>query len=181
MMRHCCAVAGFAIAVLAGCHQGAPSTPKEQASLEAKASSALQAMRAKDPGIDSLISSAAGYAVFPDVGAAGALYVGGAYGKGVLFEGGRPTGFVTLTQGGVGLTLGGQSYAELIVLPSPQDVAKMKGGNFSLGAGITAVVVKPGAAAEARTAATPVLVDTHGGLMAGVTVNGQQINFAPAG
>lgn len=181
MMRYC-AVAGFAIAVAAGCHQGAPKTPQEQASLEQKANAALQEMRAKDPGLDPLLSSAAGYAVFPDVGAAGALYVGGAYGKGVLYERGRPTGFVTLTQGGVGLTLGGQTYAELIVLRSGYDVDRLKAGKFDLGAGITAVIVKPGASAEARTSAgTSVFVNPHGGLMAGVTVNGQQINFSPRG
>ena len=124
----------------------------------------------------------AGYAVFPNIGAAGAIIAGGAYGQGVLYENGVPTGYVSLKQGSIGPQLGGQSFAELVFLRTPYDVSTMKAGAFKFGGDATAVVVTAGASisgqiAEGRT----VFVQPHGGLMAGISLSGQSIGYVPRG
>jgi lipid-binding SYLF domain-containing protein len=142
----------------------------------------LATMRAEQPGLEGLLAASAGYAVFPSVGAAGALYVGGAYGKGVLFQHGNVVGFVDVKQASVGLTLGGKTYGELLLLRNQYDVERLKAGKFAIGADISAVVLTAGAQGSATLDPnTSVIVRPHGGLMADITVSGQRIDFAPAG
>ena len=175
MSKLCVAV----LLVLGACGTSKPS-PSETSNLQAQAATTLNSMTAKDPGLPGLLSSSVAYAVFPNIGAAGALFAGGAYGKGILYEHGQPTGYVELKQGSVGLELGGQTYAELVVLQAPGAVADLKAGNLKLGAGASAVVIKAGGAAQARfESGTAVFVMPHGGLMAGVQVSGQQIAYRP--
>lgn len=167
------------VAAAAGCAAHAPA-PAAQASLEQHASATLAEMQARDPGLGDLMRSATGYAVFPDVGAAGALIAGGAFGKGILYEHGVPTGYVEVRQGSVGPQLGGQTYAELIVLRDPYDIDRLKAGAFDLGAGATAVALDAGASASVRlTSGATVFVLPRGGLMAGVSISGQQVVYRP--
>jgi lipid-binding SYLF domain-containing protein len=90
------------------------------------------------------------------------------------------TGYVELRQGSVGPQLGGQTYSELLVLRDPYDIDRLKAGAFDIGASATAVVLTTGAAANAAlsTGAT-VFVLPRGGLMAGVSISGQQIAYRP--
>src|SRR5262249_46090614 len=82
--------------VVAACSHGTTATTStsspatEQASLDQRADTALADMRARDSGLDGLLQASAGYAVFPEVGQAGALIAGGAYGRGVLYDHGTP-------------------------------------------------------------------------------------------
>ena len=163
----------------AACATHTPA-PQAQASLEDKASATLADMQARDPGLNGLLARSAGYAIFPDVGAAGALVAGGAFGRGFLYEHGVLTGYVELRQGSVGPQLGGQTYSELLVLRDPYDIDRLKAGAFDIGASATAVVLTTGAAANAAlsTGAT-VFVLPRGGLMAGVSISGQQIAYRP--
>jgi len=147
-------VAAIALAVTA-CTSPAPSSPKGQASLEDQANATLGEMFTRAPELHSLLNSSAGYAVFPSVGAAGAFVAGGAYGKGVLYENGYPVGFVSLSQGSIGPQLGGEASAVI------------------LNAGV--------AAAGSISAGRTVFVYPKGGLMASLSVSGQQINFQPRG
>ena len=120
-----------------------------------------------------------GYVVFPQVGEGGFI-VGGARGQGVVFERGRPVGFATLTEGSIGLQAGGQSYSEIIVFEDPGAFQRLKAGNFDLTADAQAIALTSGASANARfEGGTAVFVLPEGGLMAGVTVGGQQISFEP--
>ncbi len=166
------------VCVLGACATHTPS-PQQQQSLEQKGAATLSEMIARDPGLPALLSSSEAYAVFPDVGAAGAI-VGGAFGKGILYERGRPMGYVEVKQGSVGLQLGGQTYAELIVLRNRHDVEELKAGTLNLGAGASAVAIKAGAAASGSFAGgTSVFVMPHGGLMADISISGQTIAYRP--
>ena len=49
-----------------------------------------------------------GYVVFPKIGKGGFI-VGGAHGKGVVFKKQEMVGFASVTQGTVGLQIGGQT------------------------------------------------------------------------
>ena len=69
-------------------------------------------MRAEDPGLGELLRRSYGYALFPKV-TKGGLGVGGAYGRGVVYERGRHVGYSDLSQASVGLQAGGQTFSEL--------------------------------------------------------------------
>jgi hypothetical protein len=97
---------------LAACST-APKSAEGKADIERDAMAALERAERTDPSLTPIFSRAEGYAIFPSVGK-GAVGVGGAYGKGVLFDRGRAVGYCDLTQGTIGLQLGGQSYTEII-------------------------------------------------------------------
>lgn len=171
------AAAFFSVA-LTGCST-APKTQAEKQSLQAEAEAALQSMTAKDSSLASFVERGAGYAVFPSVGKAG-LIAGGAYGRGILFEGGEPSGFVELNQGSVGAQIGAQTYAELVVFENENAVGRLKAGNFDLGAAASAVAIKAGVAATARFEnGVAVFTQPKGGLMAEASITGQKLNYQP--
>jgi lipid-binding SYLF domain-containing protein len=160
---------------------GAPKTQGERDTMYQQADSSLATMTTKDPSLRPLLNSAAGYAVFPNIGKGGFI-AGAAHGRGVLYENGQPTGFVEMTQGSLGAQIGAQTFAELVVLRTPYDVQKLKSGNFSLGANVSAVVLTTGAGAAAdTTTGVNVFIMPRGGVMAELSVSGQQITFQPAG
>jgi lipid-binding SYLF domain-containing protein len=177
MWRSCSSA--ILVCAVAACGANTPSQG-ERVSLEQRAIAALGDMRQRDPGLDQLLAASAGYAVFPEIGAGGAFVVGGAFGRGILFEHGRATGYVEVRQGSIGPQLGGQTYAELVVLRDPIDIRLIRGGTFRMGADASAVVLNAGAAAATQFASgVTVFVLPRGGLMAGVTLNGQQIVYRP--
>ena len=177
-MLRWCTVTALACS-LGACTMRAP-TPEAQASLEQQAAVSLREMQMRDPGLTALLESSAGYAVFPSVGAAGALVAGGAFGRGILYEHGVATGYVEVRQGSVGPQLGGQTYTELLVLRNGFDVDRLKTGDFDFGANASAVALTTGAAASARLArGSTVFVMPRGGLMAGISLSGQQVSYHP--
>src|SRR5262245_57693619 len=135
-------------ALSAGGCSTAPKSESGQQDLIVQADSTLERFRIQDPSINDRIAEAQGYAVFPSIGKGGAA-VGGAFGRGVVYEMGEPIGFATMTQASFGLQLGGQFYSELILFDA-QALERFKRGQFSLGAQASAVAATAGAAANAR-------------------------------
>lgn len=159
----------------------APKSRSGQIDLERQADATLQMMRTRDTGLDPLLRSSAGYVVFPEIGKGGFI-AGAAYGRGVLYERGRHAGFVELNQASIGAQLGGQTFSELIVLRDQFDVDRLKTGQFSMGANASAVALTEGAAGATQfTGGTAVFVVPRGGMMAELTVSGQQLNYKPLG
>jgi lipid-binding SYLF domain-containing protein len=175
---------GFAFAAALGLVAGCATAPKsssERRSLEARADATLDTMIARDPGLRDVVDRAYGYAVFPEVGKGG-LLVGGAYGRGIVYEKGRKVGFVELNQASIGAQLGGQTFSELLVFRDRAALEELKGGDFEIGAGASAVVLTKGAATGARfERGVALFVLPRGGLMVDVSVTGQQLNFQPRG
>ena len=62
---------------------------------------AIDAFKKADPSMAAFFTNSAGYAVFPDVGKGGFI-VGGARGKGMVFEKHNPIGQATMTQASIG-------------------------------------------------------------------------------
>ena len=91
--------------LLASCAT-APATREDKAALVAEASSRWQQMRTADPALGALVQRGHGYALFPDVGKAG-LGVGGAYGRGVVYERGQHIGYSRPDPGDGGRASGG--------------------------------------------------------------------------
>ena len=165
-----------AVSMLAGCTT-APKTAEKRQDLRSDARAALDTMASKDATLREFLDRAAGYAVFPSIGKGGAV-VGGAYGQGVVYEQGQPVGYTDLTQASAGAQLGGQTYSEVIVFEDAKALDRLKAGNYSLGAGASAVLIKSGGAREARFQdGVAVFVHPRGGAMAEATVSGQKLSY----
>ena len=173
-----CAFVAIAGLLVSGCAT-APKTAEGKAELSAKVQTAVDRAKKTDPGLDKFFKESAGYAVFPTVGK-GAVGVGGAYGKGELYQAGQLAGFCTLTQATIGLALGGQAYTELIFFETPAAVDRFKSGNFAFAAQVSAVALKSGASANAKYSnGVAVFTMAETGLMYEASVGGQKFSFEP--
>jgi lipid-binding SYLF domain-containing protein len=164
--------------VMSGCAT-APSSVQGKADIEQEAAVALARAQESDPSLINIFDKAAGYAVFPSVGK-GAVGIGGAYGKGVLYDHGVAVGYCALTHGSIGFQLGGQSYTEIICIETAQNVENFKQGKFRFDAQATAVAIKSGAGANAKfTNGVAVFTMDEAGLMFEASVGGQKFSYQP--
>jgi len=135
--------------------------------------------RAHNQSTQSLFDTAEGYAVFPSVGQ-GAIGIGGAEGRGQVFERGALIGTVKLTQASLGAQLGAQSYSEVIFFESPKALDDFKDGKTAMSAGLSATAASEGGGGEAKYE-HGVLVHTmaRSGLMFEASIGGQHFKFTP--
>jgi lipid-binding SYLF domain-containing protein len=165
------------VAGLLGSCATAPASREDKAALVAAATTRWQQMRQEDPALGALVQRSYGYALFPDVGKAG-LGVGGAYGRGVVYERGQHIGYSDLTQGTVGVQVGGQSFSELLVFESKAALDRFKAGQVSFAADASAVVLKSGVATNATFVdGVAVVVQPIGGVMVEAAIGGQQFTY----
>ena len=148
--------------------------PDESAERHADAQEAKAAMLEKDPEMSRFFDSAVAYAIIPTVGKGG-IGIGGARGKGLLYESGEITADVTLTQLTVGFQWGGQAYSEFIFFKDDLALSDFKRGNYELGAQASAVAVTAGASADADySEGVAIFTQAKGGLMYEASVGGQK-------
>ena len=148
--------------------------PREVEDLDGKSDEAVATFLEKDPSIQKFFDEAAGWVVIPTVGKGG-IGIGGARGKGLLYENGEPTAVVTLTQLTIGFQWGGQAYSEFIFFENDAALENFKGGNYELGAQASAVAVTAGASADANyDSGVAVFTQAKGGLMYEASVGGQK-------
>ena len=142
-------------------------------------------------------NSAYGYAVFPTIGKGG-IGIGGAYGKGRVYEKGKVIGDTSMTQLSVGFQLGGQGFSQIIFFENAEALRLFTQGEFEFGAEASAVAITLGASAKAGStgasagaSAVPekakvvgaynkgmaVFTVAKGGLMYEATISGQKFNF----
>lgn len=172
-----CALVGCAIsASLTGC-ETAPKSESGKEALTAEATGAFQSFKATDSSLSALLNKSVGYAIFPSVGKAGFI-AGGAYGRGTVYEGGQMIGWADISQGTVGLQIGAQSYDELVIFLTQENLDKFKKNEFAFSANLSAVAIKPGVAGAADTSkGVVVFVQPKGGVMAEASVGGQRFTF----
>jgi lipid-binding SYLF domain-containing protein len=162
--------------LLVGCAT-APTSREDREALSAEATSSLQQMRAEDPGLGELMRRSYGYALFPKV-TKGGLGVGGAYGRGMVYEQGRHVGYSDLSQASVGLQAGGQTFSELVVFESKGALDRFKSGQFAFAADASAVVMESGAATNATFVdGVAVVVRPIGGAMVEASIGGQKFAY----
>lgn len=167
-----------ALGLLAACTT-APSSPESRTALLQEAAAALQDMIRMDAGVQSLVRSGHGYALFPEVVKAG-LGVGGGYGQGVVYEQGQHVGFADLTLGSIGVQIGGQTFRELIVFQNKAALDRFKLSPVDFTAGAAAMILQNGAAADATfIEGIAVIVQPITGAMAEATIGGQQFKYVP--
>lgn len=146
---------------------------KEQKDID-KANEARAEMLKQDPSMQRFFDAAAGWVIIPTVGKGG-IGIGGARGKGLLYEGGDPVGEVTMTQLTIGFQWGGQAYSQFMFFENQAAVDEFKEGNYELGAQASAVAVTAGASADANFInGVAIFTYVKGGLMYEASVGGQK-------
>ena len=151
--------------------------PDASDKLELSVANALLTAKNKDPHIAKWFESAYAYAVFPKVGKGG-FVIGGAYGKGIVIRGNETIGTTSLTQGTIGLQIGGQAYSQYIMFRDETALNHFRRGNFEMGAQVSAVAVTFGASADANyNGGVAIFTLTRGGLMAEASVGGQKFSY----
>jgi lipid-binding SYLF domain-containing protein len=165
------------VAFALGC-ASAPKSESKRAELQAKANETLQLMVSDNPELRSLLDQAVGYVVLPEV-KQGGFIVGGAGGEGVVYEQGRVTGYAELSQASVGAQIGGQKYAELIIVRDRYALDRMKAGNFDFGAEAQATIIRKGVATatDFNAKGVAVIIKPIGGAMASASLTGQQLKI----
>ncbi|HEU5169705.1 MAG TPA: YSC84-related protein [Gemmatimonadales bacterium] len=135
--------------------------------------------KAKDRRVARAFGDAYGYVVFPTVGK-GAIGIGGARGKGWVYERGRLVGRSTLTQVTIGLQLGGQAYSEVVFFKDRAALDDFKRGNFEFDAQVSAIAVTARAAGDLPyRKGIAVVTMGKGGLMYEASVGGQKFSYKP--
>jgi lipid-binding SYLF domain-containing protein len=129
-----------------------------------------------------------GYAVFPTIGKAG-VGLGGAFGKGQVYEKGKLIGETSMTQVTAGWQLGGEAFSQIIFFEDKRALDEFKKGNFEFGAEASAVAITAAAGAQATTTGNSAGVSggqndakavgkyPKGGLMYQATVGGQKFSY----
>ena len=154
----------------------------------------------KSEAVQPFFKNAYGYAVFPTIGKAG-IGIGGSYGTGQVYKGGKVTGEVSVIKGSIGFQLGAQAFSEMIFFKDKRAYDEFTSGEFEFDATASAVAITAGAQAKVGTegatagaSAGPatgeqaktsyhkgmaVFVHTKGGLMYEAAIGGQKFSFKP--
>jgi len=179
-MKQNCLVYGASVmlTILVGCST-APKSQSDREMLEKEADLTIQKFKAADPDLQKFFDKSVGYAVFPSI-TKGGWFIGGAYGRGIMYEKGKATGYVDTKHATIGLQWGGQAFSEIVFLETPDAVENLKYGKIKLSGSISAVAVKTGAS-KAVDYANHVAIFTlgEGGLMVEGAVGGQKFSFRP--
>ncbi len=166
----------LAFTALVGCTT-APKTEAKRDRLMDLSDASLDRFKADDSSVDAFLVHSAGYAVFPHAGK-GALVVGGAYGKGIVYQGDHMIGYCDMTQASAGAQVGGQEFSELIVFETPAALDRFKNNDMSLTANASAIAVKSGTASSAKyDNGVAVFVRADKGLMAEGAIAGQRFTY----
>jgi hypothetical protein len=155
----------------------------------------------KSPVVQPFFKNCYGYAVFPTIGKGG-IGIGGAYGKGQVYQGGKVTGTTSLVKVSIGWQWGGQAFSQMIFFEDKRSYNDFTSGNFEFDASASAVAITAGVQGKAGTegatagaSAGPatgaqaetkyrkgmvVFVHAKGGLMYEASIGGQKYSFTPA-
>ncbi|HSQ83701.1 MAG TPA: hypothetical protein VLM43_03155, partial [Desulfobacterales bacterium] len=104
----------------------------------------------KSPVVQPFFKNCYGYAVFPTIGKGG-IGIGGAYGKGQVYQGGKVTGTTSLVKVSVGWQWGGQAFSQIIFFEDKRSYNDFTSGNFEFDASASAVAITAGVQGKAGT------------------------------
>lgn len=171
-------LAAACVSLLGGCST-APKTKADREALHQAVMATISQFKASDPTLSEVFDTAHGYAVFPTVGK-GAWVIGGAYGRGEVFENGAMIGYADITQGTIGFQFGGQAYSQLVFFQTADPLNDVKNGEFEVAAQVSAVAAKAGAGANAKYQnSVMIFTQGEGGLMIEASVGGQKFDYLP--
>ncbi len=130
-----------------------------------------------NPKVGGFFGKAYGYAIFPKI-TKGAFVVGGAGGKGLVFEKGIVIGESTLMQATIGAQIGGQQYSEFILFENKAPLDRFKNKKFKFAGELSAVAWDK---ADSKNidyqSGVAVYTYSNKGLMAEVSVGTQKFKY----
>jgi lipid-binding SYLF domain-containing protein len=171
-------VIALVIGWMAGCSTGSVTKDEGDALLK-RAQASREEWNKVDPQFEAFAKKSYGYAFFPGI-TKGGLLVGGAHGRGVVYEKGQHIGYADLTQMSVGFQAGLQDYRQLIVFENQPAMDKFKRNEIDFAASASAVYADTGAAMSAQFVdGVAVFVRPTRGAMAEASLGGQQITYLP--
>lgn len=130
-----------------------------------------------DGMLKSLFNNAHAYVILPNVGKGG-IGIGGAAGKGAVFQGGELVGMAKMTQLTIGFQWGGQAYREVIFFETEADFTRFREDRLELAAQASAVAITAGASANAKYKnGVMIFTQTKGGLMYEASIGGQNFDY----
>ena len=166
------------MSIVSGCST-VPKSQEAKTVLSAEVQEAVAVMKAKDPSIDGYFAKSYGYAVLPKV-FKGAFLVGGAHGKGEVFELGKRVGYCSMSQATLGFSFGGEYFREIVFFRDKEDLDKFKPDEYTFSAQVAGVALSAGAAAKADyKAGMAVFIMTDTGLMVDASLGGQKFRYVP--
>ena len=157
-------------------HHAAAATAVE---IDAEADAALARFYEEVPAAKELAKKAKGILIFPKVVKAG-FGVGGEYGEGALRIGGKSVGYYNTAGASIGLQIGVQSRAEILMFMTQEALDQFRASNgWEVGVDGSVAVVRTGVAGEidTTTMSDPVIGFIFGeqGLMANLSLEGAKI------
>jgi lipid-binding SYLF domain-containing protein len=150
-----------------------------KAELNSSSKKALDKLVASVPAAAAMKSKAVAVLVFPSITKAG-LMIGGQYGDGVLWRGGKPVAYYNTSGASYGLQAGAQTYgyAMFFMKKSALDALDQADG-FEVGVGPSVVVVDEGMGKSMTTTTMNddvyAFIFSQKGLMAGLGIQGNKI------
>jgi lipid-binding SYLF domain-containing protein len=151
-----------------------------RAELERDSRAAMQQLYANNPKAAELGAKARAVLIFPKIVKAGFM-VGGQNGSGVLFQGGRATGYYRISAGSFGLQAGAQTFGYALFFMTADALAYLeKSKGWAIGSGPSVVVVDKGKAKTMNTTtlneAVYAMAFGQHGLMGGLGLEGSKIS-----
>jgi lipid-binding SYLF domain-containing protein len=164
-------------ACLVGCNT-TPRTAEDRQTLHDEVNDTVASYKRNDPDMQRFFDHAYAYAVLPAVGE-GAFGVGGAYGHGEVYQGGRFVGHCNMTQATVGAQVGGQKFSEIIFFQNKGTFDAFTSDELAFDAKASAVAAAAGASSSADyEKGVLVFTQAQGGLMLQAAVGGQKFNYS---
>jgi Las17-binding protein actin regulator len=138
---------------------------------------AIKSLVNDNPTIENHFNEAYGFAIFPVITKAG-LGIGGAGGKGLVFEDKTVIGRASLAQATLGLQAGGQQYQEVVFFENKEALDKFKAGKIKFSGQASAVALKAGASTDIDYQdGVAIFTKVKGGIMAEASVGGQNFKY----
>ena len=147
--------------------------------LQEDAKEAMDKMLKEKSKLQSFYDEAYGYAIYPKVTKAG-LGIGGAGGKGIVYQNHSPIGSSKLKQGSIGFQAGAQQFSEIIFFKDKEAFERFTNGKLKFDAQASAVALSEGASIDAAYSdGVAVFTQAIGGLMYEASIGGQHFTFKP--
>jgi lipid-binding SYLF domain-containing protein len=155
------------------------ATAKTATEINAGVEAARDQCAAQIPGCKEAAEKASGMLVFPEVTKA-AIGVGGSYGEGALIVGDKTAGYYSTTSASIGLQLGAQKSAQIIMFMTGEALDKLRNSSgWEAGANAQVTMIDEGKAANISSvmADNPVIAFVFGqkGLMGDLSIQGSKI------
>ncbi len=145
--------------------------------MEEKSLKTIEKFKEKSWEMKSIFKNSYGYAVFPSIGKGG-IVIGGAHGKGILYQQGKPIGDTKMTQVTIGFQWGGQSYSEIVFFEDKEAFDLFRANRLELAAQASAVLVTAGISKDIPyNNGVAIYTLPKAGLMFEATVGGQKFKY----